>query len=415
MEREFLHGVDFNLYVDKPTYESWLHLLKGLVQAKEHDSLSSLSSGHNHVGSSGVGRRGDARRRGERGERRGGTVIPPLPPSTYQAPATTTPTRLPPLIQPRAGPSAYYYPHTTTASSSNQAQAQQYATAYPQSEVRFNGGSAFGGGYAGGYARARSSSPTPTSTGGVYGDVRMEEVYHPSHTATQHPSTHQHSTPPHQYGQGGQQQHSTPPPQQQYGHGAQGGVGQQPPTSANKRTAEAMFSPMSASFGAHLPSKRPLSMVLSIPDSLPSSATTQSQSQDPRLASNDAEALHLVRARPPFHPTTPHNTLHRNISPGTVSTASNEAGDSISRTTTLRPTTIPHHPLSLASNDARDSLSRSTTGRFLAGFQLTPELHLLVHFVPEPLASTTPRLPTSPQSMTAHHRNTSLRDLQLQV
>lgn len=38
MEKEFLLGVDFNLYVDKPTYESWLNLLKGLVLAKERDS-----------------------------------------------------------------------------------------------------------------------------------------------------------------------------------------------------------------------------------------------------------------------------------------------------------------------------------------------------------------------------------------
>jgi hypothetical protein len=38
MEREFLLGVDFNLYVDKPTYESWLNLLKGLVLTKERDS-----------------------------------------------------------------------------------------------------------------------------------------------------------------------------------------------------------------------------------------------------------------------------------------------------------------------------------------------------------------------------------------
>ena len=37
MEREFLLGVDFNLYVDKPTYEAWLNLLKGLVWAKERD------------------------------------------------------------------------------------------------------------------------------------------------------------------------------------------------------------------------------------------------------------------------------------------------------------------------------------------------------------------------------------------
>ncbi|KAG6873269.1 hypothetical protein C0995_001043 [Termitomyces sp. Mi166 len=38
MEKEFLMGVDFNLYVDKSTYESWLNLLKGLVMAKERDS-----------------------------------------------------------------------------------------------------------------------------------------------------------------------------------------------------------------------------------------------------------------------------------------------------------------------------------------------------------------------------------------
>ncbi|PBK89277.1 hypothetical protein ARMGADRAFT_970321 [Armillaria gallica] len=37
MEREFLMGVDFNLYVDKKTYECWLSLLKGLVLAKERD------------------------------------------------------------------------------------------------------------------------------------------------------------------------------------------------------------------------------------------------------------------------------------------------------------------------------------------------------------------------------------------
>ncbi|THH31557.1 hypothetical protein EUX98_g2615 [Antrodiella citrinella] len=38
MEREFLLGIDFDLYVDKTTYDSWLNLLKGLVMAKEKDS-----------------------------------------------------------------------------------------------------------------------------------------------------------------------------------------------------------------------------------------------------------------------------------------------------------------------------------------------------------------------------------------
>ena len=37
MEREFLLGINFNLYVDQYTYESWRDLLKGLVMAKERD------------------------------------------------------------------------------------------------------------------------------------------------------------------------------------------------------------------------------------------------------------------------------------------------------------------------------------------------------------------------------------------
>jgi hypothetical protein len=40
MEREFLLGIDFGLYVDKTTYVSWLNLLQGLVMAKERDSRS---------------------------------------------------------------------------------------------------------------------------------------------------------------------------------------------------------------------------------------------------------------------------------------------------------------------------------------------------------------------------------------
>ncbi|KIJ58778.1 hypothetical protein HYDPIDRAFT_102039 [Hydnomerulius pinastri MD-312] len=38
MEREFLMGVDFSLYVSGKKYESWLNLLKGLVLAKESES-----------------------------------------------------------------------------------------------------------------------------------------------------------------------------------------------------------------------------------------------------------------------------------------------------------------------------------------------------------------------------------------
>ncbi|KAF9527892.1 cyclin-domain-containing protein [Crepidotus variabilis] len=53
MEREFLLGVDFNLYVDKTTYASWLNLLKGLVLAKERDARRLLrGSTHGSRGAS---------------------------------------------------------------------------------------------------------------------------------------------------------------------------------------------------------------------------------------------------------------------------------------------------------------------------------------------------------------------------
>ena len=39
MEREFLQGIDFDLYVDKSSYDSWLNLLKGLVLAKEREHV----------------------------------------------------------------------------------------------------------------------------------------------------------------------------------------------------------------------------------------------------------------------------------------------------------------------------------------------------------------------------------------
>lgn len=38
MEREFLAGIHFNLYVDKETYVRWVGLLEGLVLAKERGS-----------------------------------------------------------------------------------------------------------------------------------------------------------------------------------------------------------------------------------------------------------------------------------------------------------------------------------------------------------------------------------------
>ena len=63
MEREFLFGVDFDLYVDKSTYASWLNLLKGLVHAKERDARRLLRGGGMRVPSSA--------RRGMKGEREG--------------------------------------------------------------------------------------------------------------------------------------------------------------------------------------------------------------------------------------------------------------------------------------------------------------------------------------------------------
>ena len=39
MEREFLRGVDFRLYVNTETYKAWVKLLQGLVSAKERDKM----------------------------------------------------------------------------------------------------------------------------------------------------------------------------------------------------------------------------------------------------------------------------------------------------------------------------------------------------------------------------------------
>jgi hypothetical protein len=52
MEREFLLGVDFNLYVDQTTYASRLNLLKGLVLAKERNARRLLHGGGMRVLSS---------------------------------------------------------------------------------------------------------------------------------------------------------------------------------------------------------------------------------------------------------------------------------------------------------------------------------------------------------------------------
>ncbi|KAG8711747.1 hypothetical protein FRC09_020443, partial [Ceratobasidium sp. 395] len=38
MEKEFLNGLNHNLYVDQPTYESWVRMLTGLIDAKEREA-----------------------------------------------------------------------------------------------------------------------------------------------------------------------------------------------------------------------------------------------------------------------------------------------------------------------------------------------------------------------------------------
>jgi len=108
-EREFLLRVDFNLYVDKPTYEAWLNLLKGLVWAKERDCRRVAS---------GVGRGRHQQQRGRERERahdkpvakKGYTTTGSTGPSsrvftTPSAAATTTTTK-------QTGHTGNLYPYT---------------------------------------------------------------------------------------------------------------------------------------------------------------------------------------------------------------------------------------------------------------------------------------------------------------
>jgi hypothetical protein len=62
MEREFLLGIDFGLYVDKATYVSWLNLLKGLVSAKEKDCRNWRRSPRTRVADQSKARRSSAQR-----------------------------------------------------------------------------------------------------------------------------------------------------------------------------------------------------------------------------------------------------------------------------------------------------------------------------------------------------------------
>jgi hypothetical protein len=152
-------GVDFSLYVDKPTYESWLNLLKGLVMAKERDSR--------HF-------------RKTRGAARSSRLANP---TSSSGPASRT-----------------------------------YTTKYRTSTHR-----------------ARSTSPTQTRT----------PVYPYSVSSHAIPAPTEPSSPT--------------------------------PRSGSKRSAEAAFSPTSAAF-AELPSKRPVSMSLQIPEFRPNTGGPHSHS-----------------------------------------------------------------------------------------------------------------------------------------
>lgn len=141
-------GVDFSLYVDKPTYESWLRVLKGLVSAKERESRN------------------------------------------YRKTRMVRSSRLPSGHSP-AGPSS-----------------RSYSSTYRNSSHR-----------------ARSTSPTQTRPTLPY---PYPSQAHPAHPVVLSPT----------------------------------------PRSGSKRSAEAAFSPTSASF-SHVPSKRPVSISLHIPDFRP--------------------------------------------------------------------------------------------------------------------------------------------------
>ncbi|RDB27298.1 Cyclin-U4-3 [Hypsizygus marmoreus] len=179
MEREFLMGVDFNLYVDKATYESWLNLLKGLVMAKERDSRHFRKS---------------------RGLVRASRLTHP---PASSGPASRT----------------YMSKYRTTSN------------------------------------RARSTSPSQTRGSAPYSTLSHG---HPANTEPSSPT----------------------------------------PRSGSKRSAAAAFSPTSATF-SHLPSKRPVSISLQIPEYGPANNGPHSHSPLEGLQSFATMSLASPHPRPP--------------------------------------------------------------------------------------------------------------------
>ncbi|KAJ8487574.1 hypothetical protein ONZ45_g14284 [Pleurotus djamor] len=182
MEREFLLGVDFNLYVDERTYKNWTNLLKGLVAAKERDSRQWKKS-----------RRGVAVERG----RPSGVYGHANPPSTT---GPTSRTR------------SFHHPRPRSTSPSHSSSLRSTSYTYPRSR------------------------PQPVAT------------Y--AHTTHSYPQQQQLPSPPHY-----QPPHPQyPQPTSQYAH-----INDSPThhKSGSKRTAEAAFSPTSATF-SQVPWKRPI-------------------------------------------------------------------------------------------------------------------------------------------------------------
>ncbi|KAK7047205.1 hypothetical protein VNI00_006871 [Paramarasmius palmivorus] len=187
MEREFLMGVDCNLYVDKATYESWLNLLKGLVMAKERDNQQFRKSN----------------RRNARGVRQPGSHI------------TNTPSRY-------VSSSRYRVPSH----------------------------------------RARSTSPSQTARSLPY--LAVPPQYSAAPPASHNAHSHVQVPQPRAY------EPSTPVASNQV----------TVPRSGSKRSAEAAFSPTSASF-SDIPTKRPVSISLQIPESSGTIAGPNSSSYSP--------------------------------------------------------------------------------------------------------------------------------------
>ncbi|KAF8880915.1 hypothetical protein CPB84DRAFT_260124 [Gymnopilus junonius] len=265
MEREFLLGVDFNLYVDKVTYESWLNLLKGLVLAKERDcrkwaggrgsrekrkrvtapttpSVHSHPNGHtsHHV-------------HAPQAAARTFSMNASVPPAA-QAPAvvasatvarptakayaykthhghrarSTSPTvRTSSVPAPTTRHAAVYVSYAPSGSSTVPVSTYVPASTYTAPAVSTSNAYV--------YASSSTSTSTGTTTTSTYQAPAAPQPSYPSYTylSTSYPSgtNSAFSSPTHR---------------------------SSAPTGA-KRTAEAAFSPTSATF-THLPSKRPVSM-----------------------------------------------------------------------------------------------------------------------------------------------------------